>query len=150
MGGDQQQSSSEDRCEICYLLEHQASCCPWLYTKCKSAGCEGIMKLMTSFSPKNFNIKYLKCQYRKYNTFKWLSEAVIKEQRKATTSSPGSSRYFGCGLLSHWVKDCPWKDSVCVCAVDGCIGVRKLETSRQPQSYGIFYSNAIPVTNLGG
>ncbi|KAM7527153.1 hypothetical protein LguiB_030563 [Lonicera macranthoides] len=44
-----------------------------------------------------------------------------------------SSNCFKCGQPMHWVKNCPWKETVCP---NGCPSSRKLWTSKQERSYG--------------
>ncbi|KAF6172848.1 hypothetical protein GIB67_035402 [Kingdonia uniflora] len=39
---------------MCYLEGHSPDCCPWLYTKCRFPHCDGIRKLMTSYTTKNY------------------------------------------------------------------------------------------------
>ncbi|KAF6146840.1 hypothetical protein GIB67_018493 [Kingdonia uniflora] len=58
---------------MCYLEGHSLDCFPWLYTKCRFPYCNGIRMLMTSYTTKNYNIKYLKCQHSKCTEFLWLS-----------------------------------------------------------------------------
>ncbi|KAF6161730.1 hypothetical protein GIB67_009099 [Kingdonia uniflora] len=73
--------------------------------------CDGIRKLMTSYTTNNYNKKYLKCQHSKCTEFQWLSDANVQSGSSTGTSS--GSGCFGCGGSSYWIRDCPWKESKC-------------------------------------
>ncbi|KAF6169296.1 hypothetical protein GIB67_013726 [Kingdonia uniflora] len=99
---------------------------------------------MTSYTTKNYNIKYLKCQHSKYTEFQWLTDANVQSESSIGTSS--GSGCFGCGGSSHWIKDFPWKESKC--EVQGCVGTMILLTSRQDHSYGHKYLKCFTCGNF--
>ncbi|KAF6154971.1 hypothetical protein GIB67_018408 [Kingdonia uniflora] len=66
---------------------------------------------MTSYTTKNYNRKYLKCQHSKCTKFQWLSDANVQSKSSIGTSS--GSGCFGCGGSSHLIRDFPWKESKC-------------------------------------
>ncbi|KAF6163606.1 hypothetical protein GIB67_022171 [Kingdonia uniflora] len=123
------------KCVMCYLEGHSPDSFPWLYTKCWFPHCDGIRKLMTSYTTKNYNKKYLMYQHSKCNEFQWLSDVNVQSRSSVRTSS--RSGCFRCGGSSHWIRDFPWKESKC--EVHGCVGTRMLKTSRQDHSYGHKY-----------
>ncbi|KAF6158069.1 hypothetical protein GIB67_014863 [Kingdonia uniflora] len=99
---------------------------------------------MTSYTTKNYNRKYLKCQHSKCTEFQWLSYANVQSESSIGTSS--GSRCFGCGGTSYWIRDCPWKESKC--EVQGCVGTRILLTSKQDHSYGHKYLKCFTCGNF--
>ncbi|KAF6156258.1 hypothetical protein GIB67_008028 [Kingdonia uniflora] len=112
------------QCPHCYLDGHSSNCCPWQFTLCKFPNCDGIRHLQTSYTPKNYNRKILKCQGINYKSFEWLSDAVGQAKSFGGSSSSGVTSCFGCGGNTHWVRDCPWREVKC--EVQWCIRVRRL------------------------
>ncbi|KAF6164502.1 hypothetical protein GIB67_025328 [Kingdonia uniflora] len=84
MGGRKHEAGTQSKvvCQMCNLEGHIASKCPWVYTKCKKATCNGIMKLMISLTKNNYERKFLKYQHSICGSFQWLSDAVIKPREQ--------------------------------------------------------------------
>ncbi|KAF6168981.1 hypothetical protein GIB67_038478 [Kingdonia uniflora] len=112
-----------ENCVICGE-GHQAFLeCPWIYSRCKKQGCNGIMILKVSSSEANPNRLFLSCQYSKCDTFKWLSDAI-----KESKCESGPSFNGGC---FGWWKECPWRTTNC-----GCGAPRNLCTSKTEATKG--------------
>jgi len=81
--------------------------------------------------------RFMQCQFQSCGAFQWVEDDAATGQDNKNSPSSGSSSSssicFQCGKPGHWVKNCPWKETVCP---NGCSGVRNLWTSKQPRSFG--------------
>ncbi|KAF6158511.1 hypothetical protein GIB67_040025 [Kingdonia uniflora] len=134
MGGRKHEAGTQSEivCQMYNLEGHIASKCPWVYTKCKKATCNGIMKLMISLTENNYERKFLRCQHSICGSFQWLSD-VVNHAKGAEGGSSSSNGYFGCGQSNHWVRDCPWVRFPCT--AHGCNHLMKMFTSKTQQSF---------------
>lgn len=61
-------------CPLCFLDDHSAMQCPWMYSKCPQRGCTG-MKLLLGAEPGKS--RYLRCQFDNCREeAQWLEDAI--------------------------------------------------------------------------
>ncbi|KAF6139485.1 hypothetical protein GIB67_018995 [Kingdonia uniflora] len=123
---------------MCFINTHGAKDCLWVYTSCKKPTCNGLRKLLTSYTPQNYGRKYLQCHLSSCSLFQWLNHA-LKEVEGVSGSSKDQTQtsYFGCGKTDHWWRSCPWRETHY--HMKGFTKIIKLKTSMQPKSNGEKY-----------